>query len=112
MGVFFFGSTHFLGFPTPVFVILSIQAHPHIQHFDSGFLSFFHISLAFFIISIIPLLPLVTSNHLTSNWCHQFLNILPASCTCFLILIIFLFSVIPFLICSLYIIKVPYPSIF
>jgi len=67
---FFFGgggSTHFLGFPSPVFVIISIQAHPHIQHFESGFFSFFHLSLAFFIIPIIPLLPLFPSNHLNSN---------------------------------------------
>ena len=48
---------------------------------------FFPLYLSFFIKPVIPLLPFFISHHLTSNCCYQFLNILPLSFTCFLILI-------------------------
>ena len=56
LGLFFLCSPHFLSFPSLIFVILNIHFHSPIQHFDLGFVSFFHFYLAYLIIPIIPLL--------------------------------------------------------
>jgi hypothetical protein len=61
MGFFFFCSTHFLGLPSLIFVILSIDSRPPIQHFDFGFVSFFHLYLAsLFFLSSYPTISLAT----------------------------------------------------
>ena len=103
--LFFFCCTHFLGFPLLIFVILSIQSCPSIQHFDSGFIPFFHLHLAFLIIPITPLF--LSSCHRTTSQatvCHHFLDILPLSLTCCLILIILLLPVfsnpLPYFFCT------------
>ena len=77
-----------IGLPSFIFLILSIHSHPPIQHVDSGFISYFHLYLAIFIIPVTFLFPFILSHHLSSNCCHHCLNILPLSFTCFLTLII------------------------
>ena len=86
MCFFFLWSAHFIGFPSLIFVILGVHSRPPLQHFDLDFI-FLPPYLAFFIIPVIHLLPFFICHHLISNCCNHFLNILPLSFTCFLILI-------------------------
>jgi len=73
--------------------MLGIHSCPLTQHFYSGSISFFHLYMTFLLIPTIPLLPFFIIHHLTNNRYHHFLNILPLSFTCFLILIILLLTI-------------------
>jgi len=77
-----------VGLPSLIFVILSIHSHPPIQHVDLGFISYFHLYLAIFIIPVTLLFPFFVTHHLSSNCCHTCLNILPLSFTCLIFQII------------------------
>jgi hypothetical protein len=88
---YFLPSTDFLGFSLLIFLFLNIQSCLPIPHFNWGFIFFFHLYLTLFVISIIPLLPFLISNHLTKHDCHHLLNILLFSFTSFFTAIILLF---------------------
>jgi len=78
--------------PLRLFLFLCIYSRPFIQHFDSGFISFFHLYLAFLINPIIALLPFFISHHLTNNRFRHFLSFFHLFSR-FLILIILLLTI-------------------